>query len=277
MDDGALSCISGIDGPPLDETSPDLQRALTRYMDGAVREWQAQLEAVAARHEKARWGSEQGRQETSQLLDFMRWAVEGFARIGADPAPDGEFLNPEDYTWINIADAAGRDESAGRRLWGNVKRAAAEDLKSGRAGAIAVEGPFARPLERAEYLAVWAALADGLQPRNGLDRLLIDGMAQAWVMHRRWLNKHVLRDSLDTRAIERDERQRGNWETQRQGQVEAIAHAALMADRFQRSFMRLLKSYRDQRRLLGNVVVSPGAQLNVADQQVNVSGIGASR
>jgi hypothetical protein len=45
-----------------------------------------------------------------------------------------------------------------------------------------------------------------------------------------------------------------------------------MADRFQRQFLRLMKAFRDQRRLLGTVVVAAGGQLNVGEQQVNLAG-----
>jgi hypothetical protein len=51
----------------------------------------------------------------------------------------------------------------------------------------------------------------------------------------------------------------------------AVDRAAQMADRCERQFLRLLRAHRDQRRLLGSVVVAAGGQLNVAEQQVNVT------
>jgi len=38
-----------------------------------------------------------------------------------------------------------------------------------------------------------------------------------------------------------------------------------MADRCKRQFLRLLRAYRDQRRLLGAVVLAAGELLNVAE------------
>jgi len=63
-----------------------------------------------------------------------------------------------------------------------------------------------RGLSRAEYLAVRAALAVGLQPRNGMEWLLVDGMAEARLL---WLNKHAKTESLDAARVEQDVRQRG--------------------------------------------------------------------
>ncbi len=44
-----------------------------------------------------------------------------------------------------------------------------------------------------------------------------------------------------------------------------------MADRFQRQFLRLMKCYRDGRRLIASMTVV-GGQVNVAEQQVNIAG-----
>ena len=115
------------------------------------------------------------------------------------------------------------------------------------------------------------ALADGLQPRNGMERLLIEGMAQAWTMRERWLHRAVETDSLEAVRIERDSRRRGEWQPPRLSDAAAVDRAAQLADRCERQFLRLMRAYRDQRRLLGSVVVAAGGQLNVAEQQVNVS------
>jgi hypothetical protein len=109
-----------------------------------------------------------------------------------------------------------------------------------------------------------------------MERLLVTGMAQAWVMHLRWLRRHAQTDSLEAYRVERDVRQRGEWQPPRVSDAEAVDRAALMSDRFERRFLRLLRAYRDQRRVLGSVVVAAGGQLNVAEQQVNVAEGGAS-
>jgi hypothetical protein len=54
--------------------------------------------------------------------------------------------------------------------------------------------------------------------------------------------------------------------------VEAIQKAALMADRFERAFLRLVREFRNRRRVFASLVVA-GGQVNITDgpQQVNVS------
>ena len=121
-------------------------------------------------------------------------------------------------------------------------------------------------MRRAEYLAVWLALADGLRPANGVERLLIDGMAQALMMQRHWLTRMVQTESLDT--IRRGRDRRDGYEPPRLSEAEAVDRAVAMQDRFQRQFLRLMKCFRDGRRLLGAVVVAAGGQLNVGEQQV---------
>lgn len=55
--------------------------------------------------------------------------------------------------------------------------------------------------------------------------------------------------------------------------VEAIDQAVMIADRFQRSFLRLLRTFRDMRRVIGAVVIT-GGQLNVAERQLVTAAFG---
>ena len=144
-------------------------------------------------------------------------------------------------------------------------RPRATSCAKGKAGAFAIEGYDERPMARAEYLAVWLALADGLRPANGAERLLIDGMAQALIMQRHWLKRMVQTESLDT--MRRDQPARDGYEPPRLSEAEAVDRAVAMQDRFQRQFLRLMKCYRDGRRLIGSMTVL-GGQVNVAEQQV---------
>lgn len=256
------------------EIGGDLHRSLARFMDFAVREWRTLLADVEKK--QAGYVPPGERDDLACLREFTRFAIDTFERIGHEGAGRIDHLTPADLSWDTISAAWARDEAAGRALWEQVKQAARDELAAGKMGAEAVEGYHARPFARAAYLAVWAALADGLQPRNGMERLLIDGMAEAWTMHLRWLARHAQTDSLEAYRVERDARQRGEWQPPRLGDAEAVDRAALLADRFQRQFLRLMRAYRDQRRLLGAVVVAAGGQLNVAEQQVNIAGDGTS-
>lgn len=58
----------------------------------------------------------------------------------------------------------------------------------------------------------------------------------------------------------------------RLSQAEAIQEAALMSDRYERAFLRLVRAFRDYRRMFAALIVSDGGTLNVAEgpQQVNI-------
>lgn len=113
-------------------------------------------------------------------------------------------------------------------------------------------------------------------------------MAAAHEMHLRWLHRAVQRMDLEAwhgdsdrrHALERmspAQRERSQetegWVPSRLSDAEALDQAALIADHYQRSFLRLLKAFRDTRRMIGAVIVGEGGTLNVTEgpQQVNVN------
>ncbi len=250
----------------LAEIGGDLQAALTRYMTSTLGEWRMLLADVERRYEAARWKPEGERDHIKDLLEYTRFAVNGFERMATEGPPKQDHLTPADVSWHYVAAEWRHDEAAGRALWERIKQAARDELREGKAGAIAIEGYDERPMARAEYLAVWLALADGLRPGNGAERLLIDGMAQALMMQRHWLQRMVQTEARDTiRRGRRDE-----YEPPRLSEAEAVDRAVAMQDRFQRQFLRLMKCYRDGRRLGVSMTVM-GGQVNVAEQQVNMT------
>jgi hypothetical protein len=247
------------------EIAGDVQRTLARSMDWAVREWRALLADLEKKH--AGYVAPGERDDLAKLLEFTRSAITSFERIGQGDPARLDHLTPAEYSWHDITDEMRRDEAAGWALWATVKQTARDELASGGMASRAVEGYQADPYERAAFVAVREALADGLQPRNGMEWVLIDGMAQAWTLHLRWLDRHTNTDSLDAIRGERNMRQRGGWEPPRLGEAEAVDRAVQMADRFQRQFLRLMKCYRDGRRFIASMTVL-GGQVNVAEQQV---------
>lgn len=249
------------------EIGSELHRALTGYMDWVVREWRNELAAVEQKQQG--YVPPDERDNLAALRDFTRSAIASFERISKDPQRL-DHLRLGDLDWRTIATEWARDEAAGRALWARVRQTAREELACGAAAGTVVEGYHVRAMERAQFLAVREGLADGLQPRNGMEWLLIDGMAEAWLMHWRWLKKHTNLDSLGAMHVERDMRDRGEWMPPRLSEAQTVDRAALMADRFQRQFLRLMKCYRDGRRLGLSMTVT-GGQVNVAEQQINVT------
>jgi len=245
------------------EVGGDLQAALARYVGSTAREWRLLLAEAEKKHAAAAWKPEGERDAAAGLLEFTRSMLGSFERLGTDGPPKHDHLTPADFTWHDVTVEWRRDEAAGRALMDRIKGAARDELAAGRTAAAAVEGYMPRPMERAEYMAVAAELADGLRPANGTERLLVDGMAQALVLHRRWLHKAALTDSMEVYHLEKDARSRGEWQPPRIGETAYVDRALATADWFMKAFLRLLKAYRDQRRVLGTLVVA-GGQVNIA-------------
>ena len=248
----------------------EMQRVLAGYVAWAGREWRRTLRDI----EKQQAGyvpPGEKRDDLAALREHTAFAIRAFERFGQGDPARLDHLTPADVTWFDITDAMARDEAAGRALWRTVAHTARDELAAGALSGQAIEGYHPRPMDRAQYLALRQAVADGLQPRNGMEWLLVDGIAEAWAMHLRWLSEHNKLNSLESIRVERDVRQREGWEPPRLRDVEAIDRAALMADRFQRQFLRLMKSYRDGRRLIASMTVL-GGQVNVAEQQIVAGG-----
>jgi hypothetical protein len=144
------------------------------------------------------------------------------------------------------------------------------------------------PLERAQYLAIVEALFEALQPRDGLEHLLIHQMASAYEQQLRWQAMASHRIEEETWQGERDMRRalermsprqreqhqdREGWLPPRLTDAEAIEQAVMIADRYQRSFLRLVKAFRDNRRMFASLVVA-GGQVNIGERQLNIANTG---
>jgi hypothetical protein len=250
------------------QVGDDLQRSLARSMDYVVREWRNALADVETRQQGYVPAGE--RDDLASLREFTRDAIDAFEGVMRSGPARLDYLTPDDLDWHHLTDEWRRDEAAGRALWGTVGTFAREELNSGRRGAAVVERLQSRPIDRARYLAVREALADGLQPRNGMEWVLIDGMTDAWTLFLHWTGKHVLTEGLDAQGLRRTTERYGEWEPPRLREAEAVDRAALMADRFQRQFLRLMRCYRDGRKLIGSMTVL-GGQVNVAERQIVAS------
>jgi len=254
------------------EIAGDVQRTLARHMDWVVREWRVLLADLEKK--QAGYVSPGERDDLAKLREFTHSAIVSFERIGRDDPARLDHLTPAEYSWHDITHETARDAAAGWALWAKVRQTTRDELARGVTAAVAIEGYHGHPSERAAFLAFREALADGLQPRNGMEWLLIDGMTQAWTMYLRWLTKHAKADSLDAIQVARDIRQREGWQPPRLSEAEAVDRAVAMQDRFQRQFLRLMTCFRDGRRLIASMTVL-GGQVNVAEQQIVTSQVEA--
>ena len=183
----------------------------------------------------------------------------------------------ERITWAGLSALAEHDPEATWLAWERVREAARDELASGQRVADALGGN-ARPLERAQFLAILEAFADEWRPRGGLEAALLEQMALAHSGFLFWTERSNARSTtevvLEDHTLERDDA----WQPPRLEAAEAIEQAATMADRSHRAFLRALRALRDLRRYTPSVVVQNAGQVNVGSQQVNVAqGVGDER
>src|SRR5918912_2170531 len=85
---------------------------------------------------------------------------------------------PDQVSWYALSGLAEHDHDAALALWERIKREAHAELVSGHRTAKALDywgGPWAR----GQFLALRTALMAQWQPANGIERVLIDTLAQA--------------------------------------------------------------------------------------------------
>jgi hypothetical protein len=141
----------------------------------------------------------------------------------------------------------------------------------------------------ASYLGLRESFISEWQPRGGIELSLIDMLAQAFLMYQHWMKQSVLRTETRERLVHpeyerwqnhRDPKTReksgfldGYWFRPFIHEQAAVEHAAQMADRWNRIYMRTLRNMRDLRRYSVPVTINNPQQVNIAadgGQQVNV-------
>ncbi len=192
---------------------------------------------------------------------------------------------PEQISWHDLANSMEHRPDHARAAWEHVKEAAREELRMGVRGARSVERTFSEPYERAQYLVILEALREALGPRDGVEDLLVQQMAGAYEQGLRWQARAVerveheswdgdrvrrrARENMTPAQRERDDADYGGIPP-RLSDAAAIDQAAMLADRYQRGFLRVLRTFREMRRVLGPLVMT-GGQLNLAEKQIVTS------
>jgi hypothetical protein len=130
-----------------------------------------------------------------------------------------------------------------------------------------MEGYGSHCWTRAQFLAVRRDLMEAWQPRNGVERQLIDMLAQAQTGYLHWLEVLTLRCSTGSAR----QRATNQWEPLTVRDAEATEQAAAMVDRFNGIFLRTLRALCHLRKVPPAVVVQNAGQVNVGGRQVNVA------
>jgi hypothetical protein len=172
--------------------------------------------------------------------------------------------------WWGLEALARHDPELAYRRWEGVKSEARDELQSGERAAKAMEGYDSTPWQRARFLAIREELARDWQPRNGVERQLLDQMAQAQSAVYFWQERLMQRASVEPIRERRDVEEAGGWCPPRVTDHQALEQAGAMVDRFNRILLRTLRALRDLRRYAPAVVIRSAGQVNVGQQQLNV-------
>ena len=190
---------------------------------------------------------------------------------------DGEQITelaerPSDQvSWFDLSTLAEHAPELAMSVWQRVKDDAFNEFVSGHRAALALDDAN-QPWERARFLAIRQAFLDEWQPRGGIDLALIDQMSTAHAQYLFWLerlNQEGVNRALRPASLER--RRATQYEPPRLTSAQAVEEAAAMAERFQRLFVRAVRTLRDLRRYAPSVVVQNAAQVNLAAVQQNVA------
>jgi hypothetical protein len=158
-----------------------------------------------------------------------------------------------------------------RQRWEEIKAAALQELQTGHRATEIMEPAGSRCWERAKFLATRNDLAVEWQPRNGIERQLIDTMAQAQAAYLYWLGTLMARTMLESVTARRLQEEECQWAPPSVTDAEAVEQAAAMVDRFNRISLRTLRALQDLRRYSQQVIVQNAGQVNIGEKEVNVA------
>ena len=167
--------------------------------------------------------------------------------------------------FADLMDLQAVDPQTAEKFWESVKVEGQKEFESGHAAAHALfpAGYQKTPWNVGRYLGLRESFTAEWQPGGGIELSLIDMLAQTFFQYQYWLEQTIKRSETTERRIHPEyarwlaDRKRevransyleGEWLAPELSQAEAIQHAAEMADRFHRMYMRTLRQLRDLRR-----------------------------
>lgn len=183
-----------------------------------------------------------------------------------------EALPADQVNWGQMAAVAEANMKEGLTLWVRVRESADDELESGRRAA-KVAGDNASPYALAQFLAIRDQFADQWQPQGGIESAMIDMLTLSFSLQMYWsglAHDRALRVHDEQRKqLKRYES--SGWKAPYQSEADAIEQAHRLADGYNRQFLRVLRQLRDLRRYTP-VVIQNAQQVNVGNQQMNISG-----
>ena len=197
---------------------------------------------------------------------------------------------PTRMTYADLSVLEDADPALAAAAWERIREAARRQVQSGHYAASSIESHEASPMTRALFLEIREALVRQWAPVGAVELMLIDDLAQAYVLRQRWLAAAMsyqelpnlghkdrypdesLDDYKDRQRLQEERRQEEEYYPPRITTVQATDRALEMADRFEKAVARGIRSLRDLRRFSAPMSIQAG-QVNIANgpQQVNVN------
>jgi hypothetical protein len=260
-------------------TRTPLRRRLARLKSAAAApvEWLPASPLPAADESSdlaAELGAAFGRLVDAYRKAYALPADEAARRAADSPAASLEHAlsgPPDQVSWCDLDAIAQSDPQKARERWEEIKAAAREEVRNGFRAARALDVEDGSCWERAQFLALRAELQEEWRPRNGLERQLIDQLAQHRTLMLRWQELLVAYTGLARFAARQAARGAGTDVPPRLSDAEALDLAARMVERFARLYLRTHRALLDQRRLAPPVIVRRAGQVNIGAQQVNLA------
>ncbi len=198
----------------------------------------------------------------------------------------------DNISFVSLAEMWPVAPRMAEELWEMMKNEAAEEFESGH---LATKAMYPVHYMRsawnvASYLGLRESFITEWEPRGGIELSLIDMLVQAFFQYQYWMKESVTRTETEPRHEEEEYTkwkqyksasakaqgwEHGWWDIPYVGEQASIEHAAQMADRWNRIYMRTLRNMRDLRRYNVPVTINNPQQVNIAadgGQQVNVAG-----
>jgi hypothetical protein len=175
--------------------------------------------------------------------------AEEAARLAADSAAAATeralTCPPDQLTWFELYAVEQSNPRKALDRWEEVKAAALAELRDGFRAARALDAGEDSCWVRAQFLALRAELQEEWQPQNGLERQLIDQIAQHRTLMLRWQETLAAWTVLASFAARRQARGTDPYEAPRLSHAEALEQAAGMVERFAGLYLRTQRTLLD--------------------------------
>lgn len=171
---------------------------------------------------------------------------------------------PEQLTFSDIERLSRVDAELAKSRWEEVKAAARRDVETGWHAARALEPEGGSAWERACFLANRDRLHRAWSPRNAIERMLLDEMAQYEAIRAGWLRilSTMSREPETQTTLRRpvhDRKQPRTFDA-----AHATSEAMRMVERLQRLYHNALRTLVNMRRGKSAFIVQRSGQINVA-------------